>query len=411
MLLMLVIANLGRIPVFSTGERQAPILVNDLCVACIIGAAVLASLRTRSFRLDRVALLALGFAAIGAASAVLAVPRFGLSVFQLLVSLAYLARWMFYFGVYAAIINTVRDDEVAGVWNAAENMLLLFGGFGILQAAFLPGFAQLVYPDSRAYYDWDIQGRRLVSTVLEPNIASAMLMTGFLVALARLAAGARVAHWKLLVLFTALVLTLSRSAALGLLAGGFTILVARGLSKRMLRLLSAIAVAVVVIAPLLLKFAAGYGKLGFDASAAARLVSWLRAIQVVRDHPVIGVGFNTFGYVLERRYGVERFGAASYSSDGGLLFIAAMTGLVGLAVYCWMLWMVFSRCRTIWRDADRSPDERGLAMGVAASLVGVCVHSLFVNSLLTPFVMELLWVQWALVFVLVSASPARARPA
>src|ERR1041384_5862005 len=54
MLLMLVIANLGRIPVFSTGEREAPVLVNDLCVTCMIGAALLASLRARSLRLDLV---------------------------------------------------------------------------------------------------------------------------------------------------------------------------------------------------------------------------------------------------------------------------------------------------------------------------------------------------------------------
>jgi len=408
MLLMLFIANLGRIPVLSTGERQAPILINDLCVACIIGVAGLASLRARSLRLDSVALLTLLFACVGAASAVLAIPRFGLSGFELVVSLAYLARWMFYAAVYVAIINTVRREEATAVWNAAEHMLLLFAVFGIFQTAFLPGFAQMVYPDSRAYYDWDIQGRRLVSTVLEPNIASAMLLVGFLVALGRLVAGAKVAHWKLLVLFTALVLTLSRSAALGLIVGSTVLLIARGLSKRMLRLVVAIGVLVLAAAPLLLKFAAQYGKLKFDASAAARLVSWLHAFEALRDHPIIGVGFNTFGYVLERAYGVERFGAASYSSDGGLLFIAAMTGLVGLAVYCWMLLQIIKRCRSIWRDPQTTADERGFAMGVAASIFAVCVHSLFVNSLLTPFVMELLWVQWALVFVLTRRSPTRA---
>lgn len=400
MLLMLLVANLGRIPVLSTGERQAPILVNDLCVGVILGATMLSALRARSLRLDLVTLAGLGFAAVGAASAALAVPRFGLSPFELLVGLAYLARWMWYAGIYVAVVNLVRRDDALAVWSSAERMLLLFAAFGILQSAFLPGFAQLVYPNSRDYYDWDVQGRRLVSTVLEPNIAGAMLLTGFLVTISRLTTGALVARWKILVLFTALVLTLSRSTALGLIAGSAVIVLARGVSKRMIRLLLAIGALLACAAPLLLRFAAGYGKLHFDASAAARLVSWVRAWQAFRDHPVIGVGFNTFGFVLDRVYGIERLGTASYSSDGGLLFIAAMTGLLGLLLYLVMCGLVVSHCRFVWRSPAATAQERGFAIGVAATLVAMVVDSLFVNSLLTPFVMELLWVQWGLVFVI-----------
>jgi len=400
MILLMIVANLGRIPVLSAEDRETPLLVNDLFVACVVAVGVVVSLRTRSLRLDSVALLALAFAAVGGGSAILAVPRFGLGGFELLVSLAYLARWLLYFAIYVVVVNAIRIDDVGPVWNAAENMLLVFAAFGIIQAAFLPRFAQLVYPTSRPYYDWDIQGNRLVSTILEPNIAGAMLLIAFLVCLARLATGAPVARWKLLLFFTALVLTLSRSSALGLIAGGLTILVARGLSKRMLRLVAGIAVLLGLVLPMLLTFAAQYNKLGVDASAMDRLVSWARAIRVLIDHPIIGIGFNTFGYVLERYYGVERVGTASYSSDGGFLFIAVLTGVVGLAMYVSMMAIVLRRCRSIWRRAEVAPEQRGFAIGVAASLVAVCVHSMFVNSLLTVFVMELLWLQWGLVFVL-----------
>ena len=34
----------------------------------------------------------------------------------------------------------------------------------------LPGFAQMIYHDNRSF-NWDQQGHRLVSTVLEPNLA------------------------------------------------------------------------------------------------------------------------------------------------------------------------------------------------------------------------------------------------
>jgi predicted Na+-dependent transporter len=43
---------------------------------------------------------------------------------------------------------------------------------------------------------------------------------------------------------------------------------------------------------------------------------------------------------------------------------------------------------------------RALATGIAAGTVALCVHSVFVNSLLTPFVMEPLFVLWGLSFSL-----------
>jgi O-antigen ligase len=154
-------------------------------------------------------------------------------------------------------------------------------------------------------------------------------------------------------------------------------------------------VLVLVALPKLITFAAAYGKFSSGGSAAARVLSWVQAFRVFRDHPVFGIGFNTFGFVQER-YGFLRFGTAAYSSDGGLLFIAVLTGVVGLAVYVWMLWAIVRRCRAIWRDHDVTAEHRGLAIGTAAVLVALCVDSVFVNSMLTTFVMELVWILCAL---------------
>jgi len=44
-------------------------------------------------------------------------------------------------------------------------------------------------------------------------------------------------------------------------------------------------------------------------------------------------------------------------------------------------------------------------VGIAAGTVAVCVHAMFVNSLLTTFVMEMLWILWGLVFVMRSTRP------
>jgi hypothetical protein len=118
------------------------------------------------------------------------------------------------------------------------------------------------------------------------------------------------------------------------------------------------------------------------------------------DNLLLGVGFNLYGFV-QTWYGFDRLGSATFSLDGGLLFIGVMTGVVGLAVYSAMLWLVLRRAWRGWRTPALSPEARGLAPRIAAATVALVVHSLFVNTLLLPFLMEPLWILWGLAAVLV----------
>jgi O-antigen ligase len=398
-IMLMLVGQLGRIPVLSTGTAEAPLLVNDICVIAMLAAGLFSGLVSRSFSIDRVAGIALLFATLGAISALLSVPRFGLTGFELLVSTAYLARWVVYLGIYLVVINVVRSDDVMSLWHTLEAMMLVFAAFGIIQAIFIPHFAQVVYPESRVWVDWDEQGNRLVSTMLEPNIAGGMIVLTLLVQLGLMAGGERVALWKPFLIFAAQVATLSRSSFVALFVGGTIILAARGLSRRMVQFAGAILVVVALASPKLIPYAQSYAKLQVDPSAMTRVTGWLRALTVFADSPVIGVGFNTYGYVAES-YGWSRKGLAGNSTDGGLLFIAVMTGAVGLALYLTMISMVIRRCRRVWRDPGTSPTFRGLATGIGAGTIAICVQSFFVNSILTVFVMEPLWILWGIASIL-----------
>jgi hypothetical protein len=397
---LMVVANLGRIPVISTDNRQAPITVNELALLALVVVGMIAVLRRRELHLDRIAVTALLFAFIGAASAVWNAQVYGIGGVALVVSLAYLARWLAYFMLYVVLRNTIGRADATKLWTPMEWMLIVLAGFGILQAAFLPNFAQMIYPDPEGTGDWDVQGRRLVSTILEPNIAGAMLMIGLLVQFAKISTGATVKRWKVALLLVALVLTVSRSAAVGLAGGVMTLLWIRGLSRRLIRVLIAIGAVGLLALPLLLQLAIAFNKFSFDAqsSGGLRLVAWLRALSILGDHLAFGIGFNTYGFV-SAAYGYEGTGASSYATDGGLLFIAVMTGLVGLLIYCAMLAMVIIASRRVWADPGQTPEARGLAIGVASSTVAVVIHSVFANSILTTNVMEMLWVLWAVVAI------------
>jgi O-antigen ligase len=394
-LLLLFVGNLGRIPLLTTERKEAPLMVNELALLAALAVGALACVQARRLRLDGAAFAALAFALVGGVSAVRAAGEFGLSGLELAFSLAYLARWLAYFGLYVILLNSARPDDAEPIWRTLEKVVLAFAAFGVVQSIFLPGFAQLVHPDDTLAVTWDRQGHRLVSTLLDPNFAGMLVLLPLLVQLARMTYGERVPRWKPLLLSAALLMTVSRSSVLALLVGGLVIVAARGLDRRLLRTAGLAALCSLPFLPLLVRYALTLNKFQVDESAMQRTVSWIRALTVFADHPLLGVGFNTYGYV-GRSYGFDG-GGTTFGLDGGLLFVAVMTGVVGVALYALMVGLLVRRARRLWRDARYDAAARGTALGAAAGTAALLVHSVFVNSLLLPFLMQPVWLLWGLV--------------
>ena len=408
-ILLLVVGNLGRIPFLDLGERSAPLLINDLCMMAAFGAGVLVAVRDRSLRLSDAAIAGLVFAAIGGLTTIAGIQRFGFSAMEVMGSLAYLARWLLYFSLYVVIINCVKAGETERIWGALEWAMLIIVAFGIIQSIFLPNFAFMVYPDARHALDWDAQKNRLVSTILEPNIVAGMIVMTLLVQLARLASGAGVAIWKPTLMFAGLVMTLSRGGMLSFAVGCLALFPLIALSKRVARLVGVLFLLLVAASPKLIAFASGYTRFGIsDDSAMARVITWQRAIATFLDYPIFGIGFNTYGFVQERR-GFERISVSNYSAEGGLLFVAVLTGVVGLTAFVAMVWMVVRRSRRAARLPVATPAQRGLLLGTVAATVALLVNSVFANSLLTPWTMEPLLILWGLAFVVATDATARHR--
>ena len=402
----ILLGNVGRIPALDLGDRMAPILGNDVIAGVMLGVAAIAMLQARSLRLNDVAIAAALFASIGGLSTLYGIQRFGFSAIEIAGSLAYLARWIWYF----AVINCARASDTEAIWLAVERMMLILVAFGIVQAIFLPNFAFIVYPDARESYDFDSQRHRLVSTILEPNVAAGMIIMVLLVQMARLATGARQAMWKPFLLFAGLVATLSRGGMLAFVVGGVALMLIRGVNRRLLKFGAAITGVFLLSLPYLIPYAIANNRLTVsDNSAMARVMVWQRALSTFADYPWFGIGFNTYGFVQERR-GFQRMGGAAYSVEGGLLFVMVLTGIVGLAVYLTMLWLALRRARAAWRRPEATANERGLLIGTAVATIAVLVDSVFVNSLMTPWLMEPLWILWGLAFLIATDIKRRRFP-
>ena len=87
--------------------------------------------------------------------------------------------------------------------------------------------------------------------------------------------------------------------------------------------------------------------------------------------------------------------------------IVALTVALVFVGLAFALSTIIRRCRAIWNDRDVAPEHRGLAIGTTAVIVALCIDSLFVNSLLTTFVMELLWILCALTLPIARRTRAR----
>lgn len=388
------LGNVGRIPLGALGGRTAPFVVADLVVALlwVALAALVLSGRGR-VALDEISLPALAFVAVAALSTALAVGRYGLGVKDAVGVAAFLVRWVGYFGWYLFVVWCLTGHEARGAWRDIETAILVIAAFGIVQAAFLPGLAQMIHNEPGLPV-WDVQGHRLVSTMLDPNFAGMLIAIALFFRLARVAEGLRERPWIIAVLALALVLTVSRSSALALAVGLVVIVAVRGVRSRLGYTLLVGASLLVPAFWLMAGYAASLNKLRVDTSAVERFIPWFRAMRLLTEHPLLGVGFNAMKEA-EVAHGWLLVGGAGVSLDGGLLFVAAMTGLLGLACYLWMGWRVLRLARRAWRDQELAPADRAHGVATAASTLAVVAHSFFVNSLLLPFVMQILWVMWA----------------
>jgi len=402
----LLLGNIGRIPAIALGGRTTPLVFADVVVVSMWLMLVVAITSGHArIVVDDVMAAVLAFVASASVSTVLAFSRYNMGFADGAGVVAFLVRWIAYFGWYPFVMWCLTPDESRDAWRYIERVLLLFAVFGVFQSAFLPGFAQMIH-DGGDMPTWDVQGRRLVSTLLDPNFAGILVVIALLFRLARVAEGLKENAWGLVTLATAVILTLSRSAVLALVLGIVVLAAIRGLRTRLFRVLVLGVLLLIPFLSLLLTFAASFNKLGYDNSAAQRLVPWVRAARLLMEHPWFGVGFNAIKQAQES-HNWRMVGGADVSFDGGLIFVAAMTGIVGLWLYVRMLIRVSRGARRVWKDRRVDPIDQAHATATVAATAAIVAHSFFVNSLLLPYVMQIMWVMWGRLAHIRSARRAR----
>jgi O-antigen ligase len=120
-----------------------------------------------------------------------------------------------------------------------------------------------------------------------------------------------------------------------------------------------------------------------------RLDLWLSSLEMVRDHPLLGIGPDNFAYLYQQVY--LREGAAAESNlshpHNWLLHFWLELGLAGLVAFGWLL-------VTFWRAAKQAlhdSERRWLVAGALGAMADLLVHGAIDNSY---FLVDLAFVFW-----------------
>lgn len=260
------------------------------------------------------------------------INSFRYDISQLLPSAFYIVRFAAYLLFTLSIYNLVLIKKLSYyeiitsiIWSAVFIVLM-----GIVQLIILPDFTKL-----DPSLGWDPHQNRLASTFFDPNFVGAYLAISFILLIDSLFTHRRLTMWTiiaLLIISVGIVLTFSRSAWL---MTGVAIILYGFFKKRIL-----------ILVALAIMFLAYYsvpriqtrisGTTDPADSAQFRVQSWNNTLKIIKDYPILGVGFNTLRYV-QKDYGFYNedtyLSHAAAGSDSSILFVMATTGIVGLLIF------------------------------------------------------------------------------
>ena len=141
-----------------------------------------------------------------------------------------------------------------------------------------------------------------------------------------------------------------------------------------------------------------------------RIHLWESSLQMIRDHPLLGVGMDNFLYHYRSEYLQPEAAAEpnlSHPHNLVLNFWLQM-GILGVAAAAWVAVALGQLWRRRWRVSG-DPLERALLAGIAGSLVDFVVHGMVDNSYFLVDLSFHFWLCAAIIVVLDAALSPRGR--
>jgi putative inorganic carbon (hco3(-)) transporter len=278
------------------------------------------------------------------------------------------------FGVLAVELSRLpwRREWFGWLWALLAGMAVVFAVIGIYQYETRDVFWNpkvLVanqyapfYRVNSVFWDPSIYGRFLVVAILASLV---LVLRGTARRIAIAATAAIVVTW------VGLVFSFSQSSFVALVVGvGIAAWFAWG--RKTIALLGVIA-AVVLVAALAMPSVRHHS---LNSASGGRFKLVKNGVAIAAHHPVQGVGIGGFKRAYAKRTGLKGKEPKAAASHDTPVTEFAETGIVGLALYAWLLVVAFA---VTLRGVGASFGGR-LSLVLAVALAAIGVHSLFYNA-------------------------------
>lgn len=264
------------------------------------------------------------------------------------------------------------------------------------------GFIQLiVMPDFTAYAiaaGWDPHVDRLLGTFFDPNFIGSYF--AFILALGMGMYPTCTKRHKFLIAVSilfcsvALLLTFSRTGYVAFLAAFFVIGILRS-PKLLIIGTACIALGLVSSPRAVQRITDG---LSVDETGLKRVYSWDKGTRILESHPIFGVGYNNLATIQDYYSLVDEFDVNNRGGlENSLLTVFVTTGILGGLAYIWLWICTFKLILELWLRKSVSIAWRNQALAIGCGLLAFIISSVFMNSLLYPFILVHIWIASALI--------------
>jgi O-antigen ligase len=204
------------------------------------------------------------------------------------------------------------------------------------------------------------------------------------------------------VLALALLLTYSVGAWLGFGAAILVMAVLKGRRALLALLVAALLLAVVLLPVLRVERVVSHLGLQPGSTSVLRLSLWQSSLQMLADHPLLGVGLDGFLELYRTQYiRPEAWREPNLSHPHQLLLEFWLNlGILGVIALVWFLVAFFQKGLRLYRAAE-DPWRRAFVLGLLGSMVAACAHGLVDRFLFgSPDLAYLFFLFLALIVVL-----------
>ena len=127
---------------------------------------------------------------------------------------------------------------------------------------------------------------------------------------------------------------------------------------------------------------------GFEASAGLRVAMWQIGWDMFQTSPIWGHGLKSF-FLRTPRYGAS-YGVLTHKDPHNLIVrVAAETGLLGLAVFSWLVMVICATAYSVWRSG---PENRLLGALVLAATAQFAMANMFATVAYQNLVSVYFWI-------------------